>query len=31
MTRQFYCRVCRTIFEWVRWEDDDPAGWLDPS
>ncbi|MFN2382647.1 MAG: hypothetical protein ABR559_00120 [Gemmatimonadota bacterium] len=29
MTRQFYCRGCRTVFEWVKWEAaDDPAGWL---
>ncbi|MGH7570593.1 MAG: hypothetical protein ACREMK_01970 [Gemmatimonadota bacterium] len=29
MTRQFYCKGCRTVFEWVRWEEDDPAGWLE--
>lgn len=29
MTRQYYCRGCRTVFEWVKWEDDDPTGWLE--
>lgn len=30
MTRQYWCRGCRTVFEWIRWEpDDDPGGWLD--
>lgn len=29
MTRQFYCRGCRTVFEWVKGEDGDPAEWLD--
>jgi C4-type Zn-finger protein len=28
MTRQYYCRGCRTVFEWVRWEDADPSDWL---
>lgn len=29
MSRQFYCRGCHTVFEWVKWEPDDPSGWLD--
>jgi transposase-like protein len=29
MTRQFYCRGCRTVFEWVKGEGGDPAEWLD--
>lgn len=29
MTRQFYCRGCRTVFEWVKWEPEEhPGGWL---
>jgi hypothetical protein len=28
MSRQFYCRGCRTVFEWVKWEPDDPSAWL---
>lgn len=30
MSRQFYCRGCRTVFEWVKWEPGDPSAWLDP-
>lgn len=29
MSSQYYCNGCRTVFERVKWEDDDPAGWLD--
>ncbi|MBA3584860.1 MAG: hypothetical protein H0W36_10110 [Gemmatimonadetes bacterium] len=30
MTRQFYCRGCRTVFEWIKWEAEDyPGRWLD--
>lgn len=30
MTRQYWCRGCRTVFEWVRWEpQEDPGAWLD--
>lgn len=30
MTSQYWCRGCRTVFEWVRWEpDDDPGSWLE--
>lgn len=30
MTRQYWCRGCRTVFEWVKWEaDPDPGSWLD--
>lgn len=30
MTRQFYCRACRTVFEWVKWEEEgSPGDWLD--
>jgi hypothetical protein len=28
MSRQFYCRACRTVFEWVKWEPGDPSDWL---
>lgn len=28
MSRQFYCRGCRTVFEWVKWEPGDSASWL---
>jgi len=28
MSRQFYCRGCRTVFEWVKWEPGEPGGWL---
>ena len=29
MTRQIYCRGCRTVFEQVKWDDDpSPGGWL---
>lgn len=28
MARQFYCRGCRTVFEWVKWESGDPSDWL---
>ncbi len=23
MVRQYYCRACRTVFEWVKWGDDE--------
>jgi hypothetical protein len=23
---QFYCRACRTPFEWIKWEEHSPAG-----
>lgn len=31
MTRQFYCRGCRTVFERVKWDDEagEPGDWLD--
>ncbi len=29
MSRQYWCRGCRTVFEWVKWEPADPAEWLD--
>lgn len=29
MSRQFYCRGCRTVFEWVKWEADHPTDWLE--
>lgn len=29
MTGQYYCRGCRTVFERIKWEDDDPGDWLD--
>ena len=29
MSRQYYCRACRTVFEWIKWEPGDPAGWLE--
>jgi RNA polymerase subunit RPABC4/transcription elongation factor Spt4 len=25
MVKQHYCRNCRTVFEWVKWGDDDPT------
>ncbi|CAN5833255.1 hypothetical protein BH20GEM1_BH20GEM1_18520 [soil metagenome] len=28
MSRQFYCRGCRTVFEWIKWEPGDPSDWL---
>jgi len=29
MTRQFYCRGCRTVFEHVKWIPEEAAGdWL---
>ena len=28
MSRQFYCRGCHTVFEWVKWEPGDPGSWL---
>ena len=28
MSRQYYCRGCHTVFEWVKWGPDDPSGWL---
>lgn len=30
MTRQYYCKGCRTVFERIKWTEDDPTGWLDP-
>lgn len=29
MSRQYYCRACRTVFEWIKWEPGDPADWLE--
>jgi hypothetical protein len=29
MSRQYYCRDCRTVFEWVKWEPGGAADWLD--
>jgi hypothetical protein len=31
MTRQLYCRGCRTVFEQVKWDlpEDRPGSWLD--
>lgn len=29
MSRQYYCRGCRTVFEWVKWEEGSPTDWLD--
>jgi hypothetical protein len=29
MSRQYYCRSCRTVFEWIKWEPADPSGWLE--
>ena len=30
MTRQLYCRVCRTVFEQVKWDAEArPGSWLD--
>ena len=30
MTRQLYCRGCRTVFEQVKWDAEDrPGSWLD--
>lgn len=28
MSRQFYCRGCRTVFEWIKWEPGEPSDWL---
>lgn len=25
MTSQYYCKGCRTVFEWVKWEDSPPS------
>ena len=27
---QFYCRACRTPFEWIKWEEHAPANDLPP-
>ena len=29
MSRQYYCRACRTVFEWIKWEPGDSAEWLE--
>lgn len=29
MSRQYYCRGCRTVFEWVKREEESPTDWLD--
>ncbi|HET6362047.1 MAG TPA: hypothetical protein VFH11_08315 [Gemmatimonadota bacterium] len=29
MSSQFYCRGCRTVFEWVKWESAGPSDWLE--
>lgn len=30
MTRQYWCRGCRTVFEWIKWEPEDrPGSWLE--
>lgn len=28
MSSQFYCRSCRTVFEWVKWESGGASDWL---
>ena len=28
MSSQFYCRGCRTVFEWVKWESGASSDWL---
>ncbi|HJR52679.1 MAG TPA: hypothetical protein VJ982_03080 [Gemmatimonadota bacterium] len=28
MSRQFYCRGCRTVFEWIKWESGGSSDWL---
>jgi hypothetical protein len=29
MSQQYYCRGCRTVFEWIKWEEESPTDWLD--
>jgi DNA-directed RNA polymerase subunit RPC12/RpoP len=29
MSRQYYCRGCRTVFEWIKWEEGPSTDWLD--